>query len=557
MSSKKMKEYIVTLKSKDDLDCFYEDMEHQCNLRCVPGRKVECVNKRPVSRNTHYLLSDAEAKKLCEDERVLSVELPMKDQGIECYPHFVQEEIGAWAKNNQLNNNHRNWGLLRTERGEQISNWGSDGSPLQSGRIFVPKEGRKVDLIMVDGHADPDHPEFKENSDGTGQSRILNFNWLQYNPVAPNPIASNTYVYPPYTGRNNNHGAHVFGTLAGNRNGWARSARLYHMSPYADNPNQGFPQVLWDYIRIFHAVKLKDDDLKVKRPTLTNHSYGVRLGNPSNNFEPYTLQELVDNITEISFRGTTLLPPYTSQILKDCGIVPMNMNDVNPVVVPIRNPSTDADIEDAINEGIIVVSSAGNSSFKIDVEGGIDYDNSFIINGFRRFYNRGSTPSAVKGVICVGSISTAVDERKASYSNCGPRVDIYAPGDFIQSAVNEQGPRSVQDGRDSSFFIEKRFGTSMAGPQVCGVLAGVLEVYPELNQAGVLEYLNNKGSKEGQIRDTTDSFQDIISLQGSPNKYLYYYPERRETGQMAPKKDFFVRPSTGILYPRTKKRRRK
>jgi hypothetical protein len=551
--AKKLREYIVTLKDKCDLDCFYDDMEQECNEACIPKRKVECTNRRPVSRNTHYLLSDAEAKKLCEDDRVLSIELSMEEQGIQYVPQFTQEEIGTWAKNNTPNNNHRNWGLFRTERGNQLTNWGSNGSPLQSGKIFVPKEGRRVDLIMVDGHTNPDHPEFKVNEDGTGQSRILNFNWLQYNPVAPNPIASETYIYPPYTGPDNNHGAHVFGILAGNRNGWARSARLYHMSPYADNPNQGFPQVLWDYIRIFHNIKLKDTELGVKRPTLTNHSYGTIL---TNNGTPYTLQQLVDNITEISFRGTTLLPPYTTQILKDCGIVPININDANPVLIPVRSSAIDADVEDAINDGVIVVSSAGNSSFKVDVAGGVDYNNSFVLNGFRRFYNRGMSPSAATGAICVGSISSFVDERKASYSNCGPRVDIYAPGDFIQSSVNEQGPNSVQDARNGSFLLEKKSGTSMSGPQVCGVLAGVLEVYPELNQEGVLEYLNNKGSKEGQISDSTDSFLDPISLQGSPNKYLYYYPERRETGQLAPKKDFFIRPASGVLYPRTKKRRR-
>ena len=551
---KNLREYIVTLKDKQDLDCFYSDMEEECNHDCIPKRSVTCVNRRPVSRNTHYLLSDDEAKKICNDERVMSVELTMDELGIRYLPHFTQEEIGTWAKTNQQNTNHRNWGLLRSERGEQIANWGVNGSPLQSGKVFVPKDGRRVDLIMVDGHTNPDHPEFKTNEDGTGQSRIINFNWLQYNPVAPNPLQSNTYVYPPYEGTDNNHGAHVFGTLAGNRNGWARNARLYHMSPYSSNPNQGFANVLWDYIRIFHNIKLKDPDLGVKRPTLTNHSYGTVL---LNNGTPYTLQELATSITEIVFRGTTLLPPFTQQILIDCGIVPINANPLNPVVVPVRSSAVDADVEDAINDGIIVISSAGNSSFKVDIEGGIDYDNNFVLNGFRRYYNRGSSPSAAKGAICVGSISAVTDERKASYSNCGPRIDLYAPGDFIQSSVNEQTSDSVQDSRDASFYLEKFSGTSMASPQVCGVIAGVLEVYPELNQEGVLEYLINKGSKDNQILDAEDSFSNPISLQGSSNKYLYYYPERRETGQMAPKKDFFVRPSTGILYPRTKKRRRK
>ena len=553
--AKKLKEYVVTLKSKKDLDCFYDDMEsNTCEKECVPKRKITCANRRPVSRNTHYLLTDKEAEILKNDERVLSVELTMDEQGICFTPQFIQEEIGAWAKNSQPNNNHRNWALLRLTKGSQIQNWGSNGSSLQSGKISVAKEGRGVDIIMVDGHTNPDHPEFKTNSDGTGQSRILNFNWLQYNPVAPNPIASENYVYPPYEGEDNDHGAHVFGTLAGNRNGWARSARLYHMSPYGNNPNLGFPAVLWDYIRIFHNIKLSNINTGVKIPTITNHSYGAFI---LKNGAPYTLQELADEITEISFRGQTILPTYTNQTLLDCGIVPIAGNPANGVLIPARISSIDADVEDAINDGILVVGAAGNSSFKIDVEGGIDYDNSFVINGNRRYYHRGSSPTAAKGAICVGAISSLTDERKASYSNCGPRVDVYAPGDFIQSAVNEQTSNVVQDSRNSSFYLKKESGTSMASPQVCGILATVLETYPDLNQSSALEYLMKRGSKEGQILDSTDSFTNLVSLQGSSNKYVYYYPERAETGKLSPKTDFFVRPQSGVVYPRFRKRSRK
>ena len=96
----------------------------------------------------------------------------------------------------------------------------------------------------------------------------------------------------------------------------------------------------------------------------------------------------------------------------------------------------------------------------------------------------------------------------------------------------------------------------MASPQVCGIIATVLETYPNLNQAGVFEYLTKRGSKTGQLLDSIDSFSDTISLQGSSNKYVYYYPERPETGKLSPKTDFFVRPQDGVVYPRLRKRRR-
>lgn len=553
-----LKEYVITLKNKEDLDQFYIDMEsNNYKVKCIPKRDVLCSNRRNMSRSTHYLLTETEAETLRNDERVLSVELTIEEQGIEFTPQFIQDGTSTWAKNSQQNNTHKNWALLRMVRGDKIQNWGSNGTSLQSGKIVVAKEGRGVDLILVDGHTNPDHPEFKTNSDGTGQSRIVNFNWLQYNSIMQSPIASGNYVYPPYTGTENNHGAHVFGTLAGNTNGWARSARLLHMSPYSTNPNVGFSSVLWDYIRTFHSVKQINPDTGLKNPTVTNHSYGTFLLKAG---VPYPLQELADTITEISFRGQTILPPYTTQTLINCGIVPISGNAANGVSIPIRVPSIDADVEDAILDGVIVVGAAGNSSFKIDVVGGIDYDNSFVLNGIRRFYHRGSSPTSATGAICVGSISSLVDERKATYSNCGPRVDVYAPGDFITSSANEQVINSFQDNRDAAFYQQKLSGTSMASPQVCGIIATVLETYPNLNQAGVLEYITTRGSKENQILDSTDSFNNLISLQGSSNKYAYYYPERAETGKLSPKTDFFVRsqnlPQNGVVYPRLKKRRR-
>lgn len=553
--AKILKEYVITLKNKEDLDQFYIDMEtNNYKVKCIPKRGVSCSNRRNVSRSTNYMLTESEAETLRNDERVLSVELTIEEQGIELTPQFIQEEVNNWAKNSQQNSNHKNWALLRLVRGDKISNWGSNGTnSVQSGKIVVAKEGRGVDVVLVDGHTDPDHPEFKTNPDGSGQSRLTNFNWLQYNSIMQSPIASGNYVYPPYTGTDNNHGAHVFGILAGNTNGWARSSRLLHMSPYSTNPNVGFSSVLWDYIRVFHDAKQINIETGIKKPTVTNHSYGTFLLKAG---APYPLQELADTITEISFRGQTLLPPFTTQILLNCGIVPIAGNAANGVSIPIRVASIDADVEDAILEGVIVVGAAGNSSFKIDVEGGIDYDNSFVLNGIRRFYHRGSSPTAARGAICVGSVSSLLDERKSSFSNCGPRVDIYAPGDFITSSVNEQLIGTVQDSRNPAFYLQKISGTSMASPQVCGIIATVLETYPNLNQAGVLEYLTRKGSKSDQILNSIDSFSNPISLQGSSNKYVYYYPERAATGKLSPKTDFFVRSQNGVVYPRLRKRRR-
>mgnify|MGYP003318703381 FL=1 len=56
--------YVVTLKSYDDLDGFYSDMESG-------GFKIHM--KRPISRNTQYYMTDAQAETLRNDSRVMGV----------------------------------------------------------------------------------------------------------------------------------------------------------------------------------------------------------------------------------------------------------------------------------------------------------------------------------------------------------------------------------------------------------------------------------------------------------------------------------------------------
>ena len=65
-----LKEYIVTLHDYQDLDEFYDDMETPGGSLYIPDRAVELVNRRPISRNTHYLLTAEEAEQLKNDPRV-------------------------------------------------------------------------------------------------------------------------------------------------------------------------------------------------------------------------------------------------------------------------------------------------------------------------------------------------------------------------------------------------------------------------------------------------------------------------------------------------------
>jgi plastocyanin len=231
--------------------------------------------------------------------------------------------------------------------------------------------------------------------------------------------------------------------------------------------------------------------------------------------------------------------------------------------IPARVSSLDIDIEDAIQEGIIYVGAAGNGKWKHDIPGGIDWDNTFEM-GVRYpdsvnnpyYYMRGSSPTANDNAaegefeipnICVGSIDVSVGDFKATYSDCGPGVDIFAPGTNIISSYNS----GVSDSRNGSFLLGKISGTSMASPQVCGVLACALEQNPHWNQIQAKAYITGI-AKLGQMSTSSGGPTDERDLQGAPNKYLFYKKERPSSGLTVPKNSPGPRPSSGLAYPRPK-----
>ena len=534
------REYIVTLKSKEDLDCFYDDIETPGGNLYIPDRAVGCCKRRPISRNTHYMLTDEETEQVRQDPRVLAVERIPEDIGIFPKPLFVQEET-TWNKSDVNNSSHKNWGLLRCVEGEQRSNWGSNGTASQSGLIQVNAEGRNVDVVIVDGMINPDHPEYALNADGTGGSKVVQYNWFQHNLGQ----ASNTYVYEPYVDLSdpertddNNHGAHVAGTVAGSTQGWARQANIYNINPYSTDVNNTSATLLIDYIREFHNSKPVNSATGRRNPTICNHSWGYGSTVP------------IADIASVTFRGTTSPGPFTEQQLRDFGIWTRTINGTIFAIRPARVAAVDADMEDAILDGIIMIGAAGNDFTKIDVLGGQDYNNFFVRNGTSFPYHRGSSPGAAGNTICVGAVSSLVNESKAQFSNTGPRVDIYAPGVNIISSFNSTGSfGGVNDTRNSDFKIGKISGTSMASPQVCGILSCALEIYPNLSQQEARNYIESY-SKKNQMTDTGGGLTDYTSLQGSENRYLFYYKERTDAGNVFPKINYKPRPSTGSVFPR-------
>jgi subtilisin family serine protease len=542
------KEYIVTLHRREDLEQFYEDMETPGGDLCIPDRRVDIAVRRPSSRNTHYYLTDEEASNLRADPRVAAVEVRPEQQGIERKPSYTQTS-DDWDKASTASSLDKNWGLLRCVEGQQRTNWGSNGTANQSGTVALPTQGKNVDVVIVDGMIDPAHPEFAVNADGTGGTRVVQYNWFQHNPAVSGTAAGN-YIYTPYIDGSdpdrtddNNHGQHVAGTVAGNTQGWARQANIYNINPYSTDINSVDDLLIMDYVREFHNNKPVNPSTGRRNPTICNHSWGYF----------YTFP--ISGVTGIFFQGVYTAGPFTEAELRSYGVYTFVSNGITVFTAPARYPAFDADMQDAIDDGVIQVGAAGNSYMKMDINGGIDFDNLVVwsdgISNFGIYYHEGGSPTSASNVICVGAVGALANETKASFSNCGPRVDIYAPGQWIMSSLHTG---SVQDPRNSSYVNGKYQGTSMASPQVCGVLACALETYPSMTQSQCRDYIFAY-SKQSQVTDTGGSYTDFTSLQGSANRYLFYYKERDVVGNIYPKVNYSLRASSSVKYPRVRIRR--
>ena len=141
-----------------------------------------------------------------------------------------------------------------------------------------------------------------------------------------------------------------------------------------------------------------------------------------------------------------------------------------------KSTSVNAAVAGAVAKGVTMVVAAGNSS--------ADACN----------YSPASEPSAVT----VGATTSA--DARASYSNYGSCVDIFAPGSSITSAWNS-----------SSNASNTISGTSMASPHVAGVAALVSEANPTASPAAIASFLVNTG--------TANRLGSVGT--GSPNLLLY------------------------------------
>jgi hypothetical protein len=531
-----MKEYIVQVSDPAVWDTLHPEILASGGSTYIPNRAVTCVNERPFNDYlAHYELTDAEAQLLEQDPRVLMVELqadlrPGVEKGFQgTRPTYTYD------KSTTTTANMKNWGLLRGTR--PANPFGSGTSA--SGEFTYNLDGTGVDIIVIDTGVEPDHPEFAVNADGSGGSRVVDFNW--YNLGVPG-IYESSY-YGGYMGDSDGHGSNCASIAAGNTCGWASGSKIYSIRIFAGTRIYGSAtslgainsDVCFDLVRAFHLAKqaaaISNNvteftanytvslghsidatslyyQLKASgntnghvRPTICTNSWGYRSSYPVFSYANYRGSQI--SITSysqgaaygmVNYQHPYSQVSYLDQSANNCGAA-----------------------------GVIMLGAAGNYYHKIDVPGGADYNNYYQFGPNAVYYHRGQSPTSASTFITVGAIDNATArEQKVYFSESGPRVDVYAPGVMIMGAYANKPYQTaaVADPRASGYYLNKISGTSQATPQVTGMLACVLQARPNMTGEEARKFIATH-SVNGSLTFTgTDNYSNQNSLQGSANRIL-------------------------------------
>jgi hypothetical protein len=539
------KEYVVTLHKKEDLERFYDEMQLA---------NFHLVMKRPLSRNTHYLMTEEQAEQLRQDSRVWGVEavdsFEIALHTVNNTPYSVSGSF--WKDNAPLSDTSLQWGHLhcagnQTQR--RKGTWGTGGTGSVSDTVEIFNNGKFVDVVIVDDPASYDSKEWYSPS--TNQSRFVQYQWFnELNTIVSSmdddsqTLPTGTITYGTNAATPEFHGIHVTGTACGQYYGWAKEANIYNLTVTSPWPSgQQVPVLLiFDYLRAFHLNKPINPTTGMRNPTITNHSYGGIINMPGSNLQ-------FSDLTRVVYQGVT----YNAANPPAGGWNQTNVTNLFGVrfglaQYPAWSPSVSADVQDALEDGVVVIGAAGNANLFMAEVGDANWNNTITVAGVGTLlYNRGSFPNSPdSGSIIVGALNNDINFTRADYSNFGPAIDVFSPGTAILSAFGNTGLPDSKYGAGNYWFPIS--GTSMASPQVTGIAACLASGKPRFTNADILGFLNSASIYNDMTFDVNGGgFDDDTCSKGSPNKYLHIENPRRNVGYLT---EVVGQRTSGMTFPR-------
>tara|TARA_B100000674_G_scaffold402671_1_gene348693 strand:+ start:145 stop:1971 length:1827 start_codon:yes stop_codon:yes gene_type:complete len=559
-------EFTVCVKNESDWIEIHNYIINDNNIDDIPNRKISCTSEMNFSpKRSVYSMSVNEANILKNHSKVEWVEQSTMYNPIVLEQRKYDEEFDKHTTINRFKIdctnrrtsgnpgstlNFTQWGLYRHT--STTNNFGSSTTIDADSQYSLT--GKNVDVVIMDTGVRWDHPEFWKpgvtsftDKNDTRVRDILihgaeeySINWASEGLVAPGSGSLANYteanVLSSSTFGGSWHGSHVAGTAAGNQFGAAFEANIWTIA-CVDRSDVGWsePSDGFDYIKVWHKNKPVNPETGLKNPTVVNCSWGHR---------QFIRYDLNFNAT---FRGTTY---SRAQVIASANAVPavyyLTTNSVFFQFTTKRTSGqTEADelVNDSDCQNVVLVCAAGNASGKQEIKNGTDYNNQFTSgtffysSGYDPYYNRSGTPAITRegeddAVIKVASIDSSrqsgSQERTSSFSDRGPNIDVWAAGSTVLSPYDA----GFDDPRNTSFHNQYLNGTSMATPNVTGVIALHLESAPTSTRKSVREWLLSTGSVElsssnyydpytSNSATDTNYWGNYYSLKSSPRRILY------------------------------------
>ena len=567
-------EFTVCVKNESDWTEIHNYIINENEIDNIPNRKISCTSDMNFSpKRSVYSMSVNEANILRNHSKVEWVEQSSMYNPVVLEQRKYDEEFDRHTNIDRFKINCRNlrpdrlfgsnpgstldftqWGVYRHQ--STTNNFGTSTTVNADSQYSLT--GKNVDIVIMDTGVRWDHPEFLKSGVSSFSTKAdtrvrdilihgaeeYGINWTAQGLTAPGSGSLSNYtvanVLESSTFGGSWHGSHVAGTAAGNQFSVAFEANIWTIA-CVDRSDVGWsePSDGFDYIKVWHKNKPINPETGLRNPTVVNCSWGHR---------QFFRHDLSYNVT---FRGSS----YTNtQVDADPTNVPavyyLKANGISYREFTTKKTTGQTEADELVNDSdcqnVVLVCAMGNSEGKNEVKNGTDYDNEFtsgtfyygsLPNGYDPYYTRSGTPAITRegeedAAIKVGSLDSnrqsGSQERNSGFSNKGPNLDIWAAGTMVLSPLNS----GYSDPRNSSYYNQYLNGTSMATPNVSGVIALHLESTPTATRKNVREWLLSEGSRTLSSSDYYDPYTsngandtnywgDEQSLKSSPRRILY------------------------------------